>query len=72
MGALVRDGVLVVVKAVTVARDHNNTADSGMRHVVCCLLTREDDDQREDRASLSTFNAVNGVFMSSPATLRAP
>ena len=33
MGALVRDGVLVVVVAVTIARDDNNTADSGMRHL---------------------------------------
>jgi hypothetical protein len=35
MGAFVRDGVLVVAKAVAVARDHNYTADSGMRHIVC-------------------------------------
>lgn len=33
MGALVRIRILEVVVAVTVTRNYNNTADSGVRHV---------------------------------------
>lgn len=38
------------------------------------MLTAEKDadDKREDRASLGTLNALDGVYMSFPATLRVP
>jgi hypothetical protein len=35
-------------------------------------LTKEEDDKWEDRASLGTFSAHDGVYMSFPATLRVP
>lgn len=59
MGALVRVRVLEIVVAVTVARNYNNTADSGVRH----LDQSVGDDRREDRASLVPLNAQDGVYM---------
>ena len=36
------------------------------------MLTEEEDEKRKDRGSLGTFNAQDGVYMHSPATVRVP
>ena len=63
VGALIRVRVLEIVVAVTVARNYNNTADSGVRH----LDQSVGDDRREDRASLGTPQRARwGLYGSSP------
>jgi hypothetical protein len=61
VGALVGVGILMIVGAVTVARDHNNTADSGMRHV-----DQRVDGEGEDRGSLGLSVHSVGFICLSP------